>query len=108
MPYDKTCTIYPFITTLVDEQEVQSYSATAIYTWSCDYRDKAWKGTDNNIVVQDNVSLIEVDLKWIVEIPRLSKVVLDNWSTYKTMRDPQQFTLWSISNTLLVCMFTDG
>ena len=108
MWYDKTCTIYPFETSIVDEQEVEGYSTTASYTWPCDYWE--WNGKyQQDIVVQHDRKMKYVDLPWIVWITNLSKVVLDNWKTFKVFKvepfpGPDSFA----ENTLLHCDYTDG
>lgn len=106
--YDKTCTIYPYETSIVDNQEVQSYSTTASYAGACDYWE--WTGSYiNDIVVQDDKNRKYVDLAGIVDITKLSKVVLDNGETYKVVKveklpAPDTYA----ENTLLYCEHTDG
>jgi len=108
MRYDKTCIIYPFVTTTADEQEMEGFSATPSYSWACDY----WERTGtfiNDVVVQDNKSRKKVDLPWIQDISVLSKVVLDNGETFKIVKvekltTPNKYA----TNTLLYCEYTDG
>jgi hypothetical protein len=108
MFFDKSCTIYPYVTSIVDEQEIQSFSATASYTWKCDY----WmtkSGFADATVVQQDVRGRDVCLPWIVNISALSKVVLDNGMTFKVVDIEQYYSVtWSEDNTLLSCIYTDG
>lgn len=101
-----TCTIYPYTTTEVDEQEIEWYSTTASYSWACNYWDWSWTYTQWQVIQNDSNRKM-VDLPSLVSISDLSKVVLDNWKTYKVVKSDPRKAL-TFSHTLLTCEHTNG